>query len=417
MPVLSVVGEPTAWRQTDKHGHPLRSFENTRVAVQRLGIECRYDMFHDRRLVAGETLGHLVGELSDRTCGLIRLLVCDTFEFDPGKDNTYEAVASLCDEHAFDPVVNYLGGLTWDGTRRLETWLTSYLGATDTPLNRAIGRLMLIAAVRRARQPGCKFDNIVVLEGPQNKGKSTAVRILAGDENFSDQDILHLDARAQQEAVQGVWLFEIGELAGLRRTEVEKVKSFASRQVDRARPAYGRCRVDQPRRCTFVATYNPDGEGYLRDATGNRRFWPVPTGEIDLDALRRDRDQLWAEAAAKEAEPGCSLELERSLWGDAAVEQEARREHDPWVDVLRGVNGEPSPAGSGDGKEERVCASRLLEAVLQIRVADQTAAHSKRLAACMRQLGWEGPRKTRIKGNEQSVRGYVRPVPTDEEPM
>src|SRR5690606_5186613 len=141
------------------------------------------------------------------------------------------------------PVCEYLDSLDWDGTPRLSRWLTSYLGAEDTELNRAIGRLVLVAAVRRAREPGGKFDTIVVLEGRiQGEGKSTALAILAGRENFSDQDILALDAKAQMENVEGVWIYEICELEGMTRADVSKVKAFASRQEDRARPAYGRFR-------------------------------------------------------------------------------------------------------------------------------------------------------------------------------
>jgi predicted P-loop ATPase len=114
----------------------------------------------------------------------------------------------------------------------------------DTPLNHSIGRKMLIAAVRRVRQPGCKFDYVVVLEGRQGTGKSSALRILAGDENFSDQPILHLDTRAQQEAMDGVWIYELSELAGLKRTEIETVKGFLTKTTDSARPAYGRYRTD-----------------------------------------------------------------------------------------------------------------------------------------------------------------------------
>ena len=150
-----------------------------------------------------------------------------------------------------------------------------------------------------------------MLEGPEGRGKSETIRILAGDDNFSDQTILPLHDKEQQEALQGVWLYEIADLTGIGRAEVEKIKAFASRTVDRARPAYGRSRVDRPRRCVFFATTN--NETYLKSQTGNRRFWPIVTGQIDLDALRRDRDQLWAEAAEVEAKNN-NLMLPASLW-------------------------------------------------------------------------------------------------------
>jgi predicted P-loop ATPase len=190
---------------------------------------------------------------------------------------------------------------------------------------------VLIAAVRRAREPGTKFDHIVVFESDEGRGKSTAVEILAGPENFSDQNILGLQGKEQQEAMCGIWLYEIADLTGMKRAEVEHVKAFASRKIDRARPAYGRFRVDRPRRTVFFATTNDDE--YLKSQTGNRRFWPVVTGKIDLEALRRDRDQLWAEAAACEAR-GDSIGLPERLWKAAGDEQDQRMESDEWAPAI-----------------------------------------------------------------------------------
>ena len=191
----------------------------------------------------------------------------------------------------------------------------STAGSSPTPAptipsstaNSAASRL--IAAVRRARHPGIKFDPIIVLEGPMGTNKSKAIEILAGVENFSDQSIFGARDREQQELLAGVWLYEIAELSNIRKTEVEHIKAFASRTHDRARPAYGRVRVDQPRRCVLFATTNNDR--YLKEA--DRRFWPVKTTNIDIEALKRDRDQLWAEAAQRERE-GASIVLRRELW-------------------------------------------------------------------------------------------------------
>src|SRR5262249_8875772 len=201
-------------------------------------------------------------------------------------------------------------------------------------------------------------------------GKSTVVLILAGEDNFSDQEILTLSSQEQQELIQGVWLYELSELSGLAKAEINKVKSFASRQFDRARPAYGRSRMDRPRRGIFFGTTN-DPE-YLQDLTGNRRFWPVTPGQIDLDAVRRDRDQLWAEAAAIEA-TGESLIIPEELWSAVEIRQTSRLISDPWEDVLLNVEASPNADGSivqapdADGKLEwRVKSSYLLESVLCI---------------------------------------------------
>src|SRR5262249_30341088 len=182
----------------------------------------------------------------------IRSLINNTYRLDCGDLNTFAAIREIAWGNAYDPVLDMLNECQskWDGTKRLDTWVTKYLDCEDTPLNRAIGRLVLIAACRRARQPGCKFDNITVLEDElEGTNKSTAIKILAGDdENFSDQSILGASDKEVQEQLDGIWMHENADLAGMLRAEVEKVKAFASRQRDRARPAFGRVREDRPRR-------------------------------------------------------------------------------------------------------------------------------------------------------------------------
>ncbi len=298
------IGEPE-FPDRSKGGGLQSTCANARVAIEALGIECRHDCFHDKLLVSGQALGRYAGELTDHVCLIIRRAMVDRFGFDPGKNHTFDAGIQLCLEHAFDPIVDYLGGLKWDGVRRIDIWLSTYLGAPDTPLNRAIGKLALAAMVRRARQPGSKFDQIIVLEGVEGTLKSTALNVLAGtNENFSDQTVLGQRDREQQELLRGIWVYEIADLTGIKRAEVDHVKAFASRTHDRARRAYDRAVIQQPRRCVIFATTND--EVYLKSQTGNRRFWPIRTVAIDIKALHRDRDQLFAEAAAVEA-TGISL--------------------------------------------------------------------------------------------------------------
>ena len=307
----------------------------------------------------------------------------------------------------------------WDGVKRLDTWVIKYLGCPNTKLNRAIGRVTLIAACRRARVPGCKFDTITVLEGVEGTNKSTAIRVLAGDENFSDQSIIGATDKEVQEQLDGVWMHENADLAGMKRAEVEHVKAFASRQIDRARPAYGRVREDRPRRSIEWGTTNNDQ--YLLSQTGNRRFWPLKTGEIDLEALKRDRDQLLGEAATYEA-AGESITLDPSLWGDARDAQEQRRVADAWEDLL-----DPMPETvevkedrystrtvtiihkSGDGYE-RVASADVLTYVLEVPKAQQTSAHGQRLARAMEHLGWGRNPGGRVTINGVPMRGYIRSV-------
>jgi predicted P-loop ATPase len=385
-----------AWPDLTDKGEPKRTYRNARAAINALGITCRNDEFHGKLLVGGEPIQQWAGELSDDALTVLRQMIVQTFSFDPGKDHVSDAATALCLENRFNPILDYLDGLKWDGTSRLDTWLMTYMGAADTPLHRAIGRLTLLAAVRRVRQPGCKFDQIPVLEGPEGIEKSTAIATLAGVENFSDQTILTQSDKEQQELLRGVWIYEIADMAGMKRSEVEKVKAFASRTHDRARPAYGRRRIDAPRRCVLIGTTNDDT--YLKSTTGNRRFWPVKVEKVDIDALRRDRDQIWAEAAALEAE-GVSLVLPRELWAVAAVAQDERRESDPWDDVLASITGELYADG------EWIKASQVL-AFLGIPTASATNTHSKRAAASMRANGWKADRH--YFGTAKQHRGYVR---------
>jgi putative DNA primase/helicase len=370
------------------HSGMASSLENAITAIDDLGIECRYDVFHDRILVSGHPdIG--TAENLDHVALAVRRLIVDTYGFDPGGENTFNAIMSRAHDNTFDPVLDYLDGLEWDGVARIDRWLHTHLGAEDNKLNGAIGRKMLVAAVKRVLQPGCKFDYIPIMDNSkQGKGKSTVVQILAGPENFSDQELIGLNPQQQQEQIQGVWLYELSELSGLQKTDINKVKSFASRMEDRARPAYGRALVARKRRDILIGTTNDPQ--YLQDPTGNRRFWPFTPGDIDIEAVRRDRDQLWAEAAAAEA-TGEALIIPEGLWSAIEERQASRRIGDPWEDLLGDVVGTGWPMTSGvdymqavdenGALQWRVKSAALLGKVLGIAADRVTNVHSKRLGA------------------------------------
>ena len=242
----------------------------------------------------------------------MRRLLSDRFGFDLTDKHVRDAVKSLALEHCFDPVADMLdeAEANWDGVARLDRMAADYLNCEDTPLNSACVRKTMIAAVARVRQPGCKFDTILVLEGPEGWNKSTAWQVLAGEENFSDERIIGKDSREVQEQLAGIWIHENADLAGMKKAEVETVKAFASRTSDRARPAYGHFLKKQPRHSIEVGTTNSDE--YLQSQTGNRRFWPMRVLQaIDLEKLKKDRLQLWGEAAHYQSK-GESLTLDRS---------------------------------------------------------------------------------------------------------
>ena len=385
------------WRDYDRNGGLKVTMRNTVVALQRLGLSFAHDQFRHRKIINGAVLDDHEGEISDDACALLRAAIIDAFCFDPKAENVRDAVTLLCLEHAFHPIRQMLDELVWDGTTRVDDWIVKYMGADDTPLNRVVGRIVLVAAVRRVREPGVKFDTIVILEGRQGTGKSTALRILAGPGNHSDNELLTLDTKAQMEAMEGVWIYELSEMSGLNKSEVERMKAFASRDVDRARMSYGRFSEARGRQTIFVGTTNE--QRYLKDRTGNRRFLPVKTGVVNLEALQRDRDQLWAEAAKLEAE-GASIVLPQELWAAAGVEQDERLEDDPWLEKLANVR------GTAAGDEVRVLTADLLGALLDIPLERQHNGHTKRLAALMRQLGWE---QGKFKIGGKTVRGFCRP--------
>ncbi len=372
---------------------------NALQALQRLELTFALDLFRYRKIINGTILEEHQGEISEDICALLRANIIETFNFDPKAENVRDAVTQLCLEHTFHPIKQMLDALEWDGVNRLDRWLVDYLGAEATELNQSIGAIMLIAAVRRVREPGVKFDTIVILEGKQGSGKSTALQILAGPGNHSDNEILTLDTKSQMEAMEGVWICELSEISGLNKADIERTKAFASRGYDRARMAYGHFSETRGRQAIFVGTTNDNR--YLRDRTGNRRFLPVTTGTIDLAALRRDRDQLLAEANSREAQ-GDSVILPAELWAAAAAIQEERLEEDPWLEPLSAIGGEAY------GDEVRAYTHDILEQVLLITLENRHAGHAKRLSGLMRTLGWE-PAKFKVGG--KTLRGFRRPKP------
>ena len=200
-------------------------------------------------------------------------------------------------ERLYHPVKEYLSSLSWDGTPRLDTLLIDYLGAEDTPYVRAVTRKTMVAAIARIYRPGIKFDSILVLNGAQGMGKSTLFALL-GKQWFSDSlSISDMKDKTAPEKLQGYWLLELSELNGIKKVDVEVVKSFITRTDDKYRQAYGVSVESHPRSCVIVGTTNSDG-GFLRDVTGNRRFWPVRVsghGKYHPWELT-EVDQVWAEA-------------------------------------------------------------------------------------------------------------------------
>jgi predicted P-loop ATPase len=242
-----------------------------------------------------------------------------------------EAVQVAAEENGFHPIRDYLRTLEWDQTKRLDHWLHTYLGVQDTPWSTVVGPRYLVSAVARVEKPGCQADHCLLAEGPQGINKSTALRTLASDEFFADH-ISDLGSKDSQLEVSGIWIMELAELDRVRSAQLERVKSFLVRRYDRFRSPYGRRVHDAPRQCVFAATVNHDNS--LTDETGNRRFWPIRCGSIDIARLSEDRDQLWAEAFSR-YQQGQPWWLESgNLVELAKAEQAARFDEGVWDDRI-----------------------------------------------------------------------------------
>jgi predicted P-loop ATPase len=319
----------------------------------------------------------------------------------------HQVVNLVARRNSFHPVRDYLNSLpSWDRTERIGTWLRDYCGVvhSDVAPNHfamAAGRKFLISAVARVFGPGSKVDHVLVIEGVQGLGKSTVVRILAGDEFYSDQ-LGELGSKDASMQLRGVWIMELAELGQLLRTENAQAKAFFTRQMERFRPPYGRRLVAMPRQCVFVGTINSDS--YLLDETGNRRYWPVYATAVKLDKLRQDRDRLWAEAlhAYRKGER-CWLE-DKQLIEEAIEEQRDRYVEDPWQARIREyVDGK----GSHTGKEpkEDVSIWEVLRDGLWLTAekCDQRAAN--RVVRCLTALDW---RRYRARDGEKREPRYRR---------
>ena len=256
------------------------------------------------------------------------------------------AVTKVADDRSYHPIREFLASLPeWDRVPRVDTILVDFLGASDNAYVRAVTRKTLCGAIARVMNPGCKFDTMLVLNGPQGKGKSTLISRLCG-EWFNDSLLLNdTKDKTAAEKLQGYWILEIGELAGLKKTEIETLRGFLSRQNDIYRASFGRRATPHPRQCVFIGTTNAEN-GYLRDTAGNRRFWPVKTpgdaARASWEMTEEEIRQIWAEALVryKEGEP---LHLDNELAGMALKEQQIAMEVDEREGMVRDYLEMPLP--------------------------------------------------------------------------
>ena len=346
--------------------------------------------------------------MSDAAVTVARRNLHKAFSLYPTAEQMREAITCACRDNMTNPVLDYFSGLKWDGQPRLDKLLHNILGASDTPLNTAFGVKVLCAAVRRTKQPGCKFDHQLVLQGGQGVRKSMFCEDLAVfPDLFTDAGDLSADIKQQMEVGLGKQIIEFPEHAGHSRAMRDKNKANLTRKVDRARMAYAHYASDTPRQWVAIATVNPGG--YLNDPTGERRYWHVSATSYNRSVFLAQKDQIYAEAVAREPH--------ENLWLDTPELQAAHdalvatvKEPNELVDQLANLRGEVWTVNGG--KEERISVAEI-GGKLGLMGVDRVRIHGlgRRIAEAMMELKWEkAPGTIRCHKGQDPVTGYRRPL-------
>jgi putative DNA primase/helicase len=324
------------------------------------------------------------------------------------------SIGIVAENNAESSAAKYMDAIKWDGTPRIDTWMTDYMGAEDTEFARTVGKWWLKGAVARVYIPGVKFDNVLVFEGDQRIGKSTALKALASPEWFSDTPI-EVGNKDAYSRLPGRLIVELAEIDSItKKADVAAVKAFFSSATDTYRPAYGRFDIESNRQSVFAATVNPTN-AYLFDESGNTRFWPVEcgvVGPIQYRSVEKDRDQIWAEAVASyRSDPKFWPETQAEH--DLCEEQQSKRapERDSWCQIIEtwiaGIQYE-----SESEQELPLTVPRVIEGALKIQDRSKWGQREeRRVSACLRLLGYH-----RHRTGPRTARSYTWHLPPHPEP-
>lgn len=375
--MMAEVYELNAWKHQLQQGErgPKKNLTNLMLHLRNLpglGTQFRFNELSGNVEWKGR-------DLTDTSYIDVRLQI-EAANYQPTDKDLPNAIVRVAEESAYNPVADYLNSLTWDGKPRAERWLQKVFGVPDTELHRAFGSMFLISAVARALRPGCKVDTMLILEGEQGIKKSSAVAALFGEEYvLNGLRVFH-----GQEAglsVQGRWAVDMGELGGMGKADVRDVKHFLSLTMDNYRPLFGKHFVNRPRRVVFIGSTNE--QGYLKDPTGARRFWPVACRKVDLKLLETSRDQLWAEAVQM-LNAGKPWWIEKGSYLDqeATVAQAERYSEDVWGPAIEKFLTQPDTVMRGC-----VTAAEVLTGI-GVSTYQQTRDAEMRVTGHLTHIGW-----------------------------